>query len=61
MAMEPPATFDAQAIRDEKVKVLRAVAPLRSEAVARDVVRAQYGPGWVGGPSRPPGTARSRR
>ena len=37
-AMEPPATFDAKALRDEKVKVLRAVRPID----VRDSVRAQY-------------------
>ncbi len=47
VAMEPPATFEAEALRDEKVKVLRAIAPLDPGAVARDVVRGQYGPGWV--------------
>ncbi len=47
VAMEPPASFDADALRDEKVKVLRAIAPETEEAVARDVVRGQYGPGWV--------------
>ena len=49
VAMEPPATFDANALRDEKVKVLRAVVPMAPTAVARDVVRGQYGPGWVEG------------
>jgi glucose-6-phosphate 1-dehydrogenase len=49
VAMEPPATFEANALRDEKVKVLRSIAPLKAEDVARDVVRGQYGPGWVGG------------
>ena len=49
VAMEPPATFEANALRDEKVKVLRAVTPLAASDVARDVVRGQYGPGWVGG------------
>jgi glucose-6-phosphate 1-dehydrogenase len=46
VAMEPPATFDADALRDEKVKVLRAVNtdPLNA---ASEVVRGQYGPGWV--------------
>ncbi len=46
IAMEPPATFDANALRDEKVKVLRAVS---SDPVdpATDVVRGQYGSGWV--------------
>jgi glucose-6-phosphate 1-dehydrogenase len=49
VAMEPPATFDADALRDEKVKVLRAVAPLTPAEARRDVVRGQYGPGWVSG------------
>jgi len=46
IAMEPPATFDADALRDEKVKVLRAIASDPANA-AVDVVRGQYGPGWV--------------
>jgi glucose-6-phosphate 1-dehydrogenase len=46
IAMEPPATFDANALRDEKVKVLRAIAMEPAE-IATDVVRGQYGPGWV--------------
>jgi len=46
IAMEPPATFDADALRDEKVKVLRAIASDPAN-VAVDVVRGQYGPGWV--------------
>jgi glucose-6-phosphate 1-dehydrogenase len=49
VAMEPPATFEANALRDEKVKVLRSIAPMRPDDVARDAVRGQYGPGWVGG------------
>jgi glucose-6-phosphate 1-dehydrogenase len=49
VAMEPPATFDADALRDEKVKVLRAVQELNPDQVQRDVVRGQYGPGWVSG------------
>jgi glucose-6-phosphate 1-dehydrogenase len=45
VAMEPPATFEADPLRDEKVKVLRAIA---SPAETPDrVVRGQYGPGWV--------------
>ena len=47
VAMEPPASFDADALRDEKVKVLRAIAPKTSEEIAADVVRGQYGRGWV--------------
>jgi glucose-6-phosphate 1-dehydrogenase len=48
-AMEPPSAFDAQGIRDEKVKALRAVDILGPDEVARDVVRAQYQRGWLGG------------
>ena len=44
VAMEPPAAFTADALRDEKVKVLRAIAPVDP---AHSVVRGQYGPGWV--------------
>ena len=43
--MEPPATFQADALRDEKVKVLRAIST--DPAGTRDVIRGQYGPGWV--------------
>jgi glucose-6-phosphate 1-dehydrogenase len=42
IAMEPPATGDATAIRDEKLKVLKSLKPFTPEAVARDVVRGQY-------------------
>jgi len=47
VAMEPPATFEAEALRDEKVKVIRAIAEPRGDDVRRNVVRGQYGPGWV--------------
>ena len=49
VAMEPPATFEANALRDEKVKVLRAIPEVTPEQVRHDVVRGQYGPGWVAG------------
>ncbi len=49
VAMEPPTNFDADALRDEKVKVIRAVGQLTPDQVRRDVVRGQYGPGWVSG------------
>jgi glucose-6-phosphate 1-dehydrogenase len=45
-AIEPPTRFDGAALRDETVKVLRAIRPVD---VARDCVRGQYGPGRVGG------------
>ena len=47
VAMEPPTTFEADPLRDEKVKVLRAIAEKSREDVERDVVRGQYRPGWV--------------
>ena len=47
--MEPPSTIDAQGIRDEKVKALRAVKVMSTEQVATDVVRAQYEAGWSEG------------
>ena len=42
VAMEPPSRNDADAIRDEKLKVLRSLKPFTEEGVARDVVRGQY-------------------
>ncbi len=48
-AMEPPARFDADSVRDEKAKVLRTLHPMTPEEVARDTVRAQYAPGAAGG------------
>ena len=49
VAMEPPADFDATEVRDEKVKVLRSLRPLRADDVADHVVTGQYGKGAVGG------------
>jgi len=46
IAMEPPARFEANALRDEKVKVLRAISSVPAD-LAGSVVRGQYGPGWV--------------
>ncbi len=42
VAMEPPATGEANAIRDEKLKVLRSLAPLDGKTAAQHTVRAQY-------------------
>ncbi len=47
VAMEPPATFEADALRDEKLKVLRAIPDFGPADITRNVVRGQYGPGWV--------------
>jgi glucose-6-phosphate 1-dehydrogenase len=49
VAMEPPSAFEANALRDEKVKVLRALRPIQGASVAQHVVRAQYSKGKVGG------------
>ncbi len=42
VAMEPPASFDATALRNEKVKVLSAIQPMTEDDVPRRTVRAQY-------------------
>jgi len=47
VAMEPPVAMEADAIRDEKVKVLRALRSLAPEEVSARIVRAQYGPGMM--------------
>jgi len=48
VAMEPPADFDATEIRDEKVKVLRSLRPIRADDVSDHVVTGQYGAGAIG-------------
>jgi glucose-6-phosphate 1-dehydrogenase len=53
MAMEPPSSNDADAIRDEKLKVLRSLKPFTAQSVARDVVRGQYKAGNVAGQAVP--------
>jgi glucose-6-phosphate 1-dehydrogenase len=49
VAMEPPVNFDADAVRNEKVKVLRAIPPLSDGEIVEDTVRGQYGAGMIGG------------
>jgi len=50
-AMEPPVAFTADEVRDEKVKVLRALKPIVGSDVAKYTVRGQYGPGnYLGKP-----------
>ncbi|MGM9488819.1 glucose-6-phosphate dehydrogenase [Ideonella sp. YS5] len=49
IAMEPPSTNDADAIRDEKLKVLKSLKPFTPASVARDVLRGQYKAGTVDG------------
>ncbi len=49
MAMEPPVSLDADRVRDEKLKVLRALRPLEPHEVGALTVRGQYAPGAVEG------------
>src|SRR5262249_58097224 len=48
-AMEPPATLKARDLSDAKLKVLRNLAPIAGDNVARRVARGQYGPGNLDG------------
>ncbi|MBI2886049.1 MAG: glucose-6-phosphate dehydrogenase [Chloroflexi bacterium] len=63
VAMEPPVSFEADTVRDEKVKVLRAIRPIPEDRFHDFTVRGQYGAGWIGGREAPayrdePGVAR---
>ena len=49
IAMDPPADLSADSIRDEKVKVLKALAPITSEGLTTQVVRGQYIAGYAEG------------
>jgi glucose-6-phosphate 1-dehydrogenase len=49
VAMEPPESLDAEAVRTQKTKLLQAIAPIRAE----DAVRGQYGAGQADGKARP--------
>jgi glucose-6-phosphate 1-dehydrogenase len=53
MAMEPPINAHADAIRDEKLKVLRSLQPWTPHALGQHVVRGQYTAGTVGGETVP--------
>ena len=48
VAMEPPASMSPDAVRDEKVKVIRSLRPMTAETVEQTSVRGQYGAGAVG-------------
>lgn len=48
-AMEPPISFEADAVRDEQAKILRAIQPMTPEEVLKRTVRGQYGEGVVKG------------
>jgi len=49
VAMEPPSSMDANAVRDEKLKVLRALQPITAANVEKLTVRGQYKAGASGG------------
>ena len=53
LAMEPPISLDADALRDEKLKVLRALKPIAPHEVGQVTVRGQYSQGAVQGQSVP--------
>ena len=48
-AMEPPISFDANAVRDEQAKILHAIQPMSDEEVLSRTVRGQYGDGTEDG------------
>ncbi len=54
VGMESPSNFRAETVRDEKVKLLRAVRPIHPDDAPLHTVRGQYGPGWIDG-ERVPG------
>ncbi|MFW6139251.1 MAG: glucose-6-phosphate dehydrogenase [Spirochaetota bacterium] len=53
VGMEPPISFDADRVRDEKVKLLRSIRPFPVESLQDVIVRGQYGPGTIDGQSVP--------
>ena len=53
VAMEPPASLQADSIRSEKLKVLKALRPITQDNVAEKAVRGQYGAGFMEGRAVP--------
>lgn len=53
IAMEPPATFEPEAIRDEIAKVFRSLRPLSPDDIARNALRGQYAAGAIDGQKVP--------
>jgi len=49
VSMEPPAAFDDKAVRDEKVKVMRALRPIGGDDLSTNAVRGQYTRGFIEG------------
>jgi len=53
VAVEPPSSFDATSVQNEKLKVLQSIRPFDLEMVAQSVVRGQYAPGQLDGKPLP--------
>ena len=53
IAIEPPSSFDAERIRDEKAKILRSITPLSLSDIEKDFVFGQYGRGEIDGKEVP--------
>jgi glucose-6-phosphate 1-dehydrogenase len=53
VAMEPPNSLEAESIRDEKVKIVRALRRIDERSVSEHVVRGQYSDGWIKGSAVP--------
>ena len=53
VAMEPPASYRADDIRDRKMDVMHALRPISRHEVSRFAARGQYGPGWIKGEQVP--------
>lgn len=53
VGMEPPVSLQAEAVRDEKVKLLKSIRPMTPADIAKNVVRGQYFAGEVDGDARP--------
>ncbi|MGO9310825.1 MAG: glucose-6-phosphate dehydrogenase [Spirochaetia bacterium] len=53
VAMEPPVDLDPDSIHDEKVKVLKSIAPIRGSRITTETVRGQYEKGIVEGSEAP--------
>jgi glucose-6-phosphate 1-dehydrogenase len=53
VAMEPPAKMEPDAVRDEKVKVIKALRPIEGQDIINKVIRGQYNQGFSNGQSVP--------
>jgi len=53
VTMEPPVAFEAESVRTEKLKVLHSLRPIPPAGLSTQVVRGQYGEGWIGGKQVP--------